>query len=61
MFTPSRHLSFILRLALPLWLGAMVIRFIKQLDHNITHLAPVGTPAVLIAVIVVIETVWSLI
>ena len=61
VFTPSRHLSFTLRLALPLWLGAMVIRFIKQLDHNIAHLVPVGTPAVLIPVIVIIETVRSII
>lgn len=61
VFTPSRHLRFTFRLALPLWLGAIVIRFVNQLDHNMAHLVPVGTPGVLIPVMVLIETVRSVI
>ena len=44
-----------------MWLGAMVLRLIKQLDHNIAHLVPVGTPAGLMPMMVLIETVRSII
>merc|ERR1712071_80464 len=61
VFTASRHLRFTLSLALPLWLGRMVYILIKQFNHNIAHLVPLGTPAPLIPVIVLIETVSSII
>jgi len=57
VFTPSSHLRLTLRLAGPLFLGKIVIRFLKQLDHNIAHFTPEGTPGPLMPVIVVIETV----
>lgn len=61
VFTSSRHLSFTLSLALPLWLGRIVFSLVKQFNHNIAHLVPLGTPAPLIPVIVIIETVRSII
>merc|ERR1712071_91477 len=61
VFTASRHLRFTLSLALPLWLGRMVYSLVKQFNHNIAHLVPLGTPAPLIPVIVLIETVSSVI
>ena len=61
VFTASRHLRFTLSLALPLWLGRMVYSLVKQFNHNIAHLVPLGTPAPLIPVIVLIETVSSII
>ena len=61
IFTRSRHLSFTLSLALPLWLGRMVYRIRLQFNHNIAHLVPTGTPGVLMPVIVLIETVRSII
>jgi F-type H+-transporting ATPase subunit a len=61
VFTASSHLSFTLSLALPLWLERIVFRLVKQFNHNIAHLVPLGTPAPLIPVIVIIETVSSII
>lgn len=61
VFTSSRHLSFTLSLALPLWLGRMVFSLVKQFNHNIAHLVPLGTPAPLMPVMVIIETVSSII
>lgn len=57
VFTASRHLRFTLRLALPLWLGKMVVRVVKQLNYNLAHLVPEGTPGALMPVMVIIETV----
>jgi len=57
VFTSSRHLRFTLRLALPLWLGKIILRVIKQLNFNLAHLVPEGTPGPLIPVMVIIETV----
>ena len=57
VFTPSRHLRFTLRLSLPLWLGRVLFRVVKQFNHNIAHLVPLGTPGPLIPLIVAIETV----
>jgi F-type H+-transporting ATPase subunit a len=61
VFTSSRHLSFTLRLALPLWLGSIIYRIALQFNRNMAHLVPVGTPGALIPVIVLIETVRSVI
>merc|ERR1711926_65268 len=57
VFTSSRHLSFTLRLALPLWLGKIILRVVKQLNYNLAHLIPEGTPGALMPVMVIIETV----
>lgn len=57
VFTSSRHLSFTLRLALPLWLGKIILRVVKQLNYNLAHLVPEGTPGALMPVMVIIETV----
>lgn len=57
VFTCSRHLSFTLRLGLPLWLGSMLIRIKVQVEANLAHLVPEGTPGALMPVMVMIETV----
>ena len=61
VFTSSRHLVFTLTLSLPLWLGSIVWSVILQFNRIIAHLVPLGTPAPLIPIIVIIETVRSLI
>ncbi len=61
VFTSSRHLRFTLALALPLWLGRIVYRIGLQFNINMAHLVPVGTPGALMPVIVLIETVRSII
>ena len=61
VFTSSSHLSFTLALALPLWLGRIVYRIRLQFNMNMAHLVPVGTPGALMPIMVLIETVRSII
>merc|ERR1712183_473436 len=61
IFTSSRHLRFTLSLALPFWMGCILWSIIFQYKNILVHLVPVGTPAVLIPVIVIIETIRNLI
>lgn len=57
VFTRSSHLVFRLALALPLWLGNILWSTVHQFNRMIAHLVPVGTPGVLMPVMVVIESV----
>jgi len=61
VFTSSSHLSFTLALALPLWLGRIAYRIRLQFNINMAHLVPVGTPGALMPIMVLIETVRSII
>jgi len=61
VFTRRRHMSFTLTLALPLWLGRIIISIIYQYNSLLAHLVPVGTPTFLIPIIVIIETVRTII
>merc|ERR1719412_2811167 len=61
IFTSSSHLSFTLSLALPFWMGCILWSIMFQYKNILVHLVPVGTPAVLIPVIVIIETIRNLI
>lgn len=61
VFTRSRHLTFTIALALPLWLRIILFGWINNTNHIFTHLVPIGTPVVLIPFIVLIETIRNLI
>ena len=61
IFTRSRHLSFTLTLALPLWLRFILYGWINHTQHIFAHLVPQGTPPVLIPFIVLIETIRNII
>lgn len=61
IFTASRHPSFTVALALPLWLGHMTIGWVKTPTAILAHLVPLGTPPALMPFIVLIELVRSLI
>ena len=61
IFTPTSHFSVTLRLSLPLWVGYIIIRFVKQIEINMAHLVPLGTPVLLIPLMVIIERVRLLI
>merc|ERR1739843_75719 len=61
VFTRRRHISFTLALALPLWLGSILMSIIYQYNNLLAHLVPVGTPRFLMPVMVVIETVSNII
>lgn len=55
IFTSSSHLTFRVSLALRLWLGFTLVRYLKDLGHVLAHLVPLGTPYPLIPLIVLIE------
>jgi len=61
IFTRSRHISFTLTLALPLWLRLIIFGWINKSQEIFAHLIPSGTPAILIPFIVIIETIRNLI
>lgn len=61
VFTRSRHLTFTLTIALPLWVRLIIFGWTNNTEHIFRHLIPAGTPAVLIPFIVCIETISNLI
>lgn len=56
-FTASRHLTFSLSIALPLWLGHIIFSMFSQPSSILAHLVPMGTPYPLMPLIVLIEIV----
>jgi len=61
IFTRTRHLVITLSIGLPLWLGGIVWALIYQFNTVLAHFVPQGTPAALIPLIVIIETVRNII
>lgn len=61
VFTGSRHIVFTLSFALPIWLGSILWSIKNQYNNIFAHLVPIGTPGLLIPVIVLIETVRNII
>lgn len=61
IFTRSRHLTFTLTIALPLWIRFIIYGWINNTQHIFAHLVPQGTPPILIPFIVCIETIRNLI
>ena len=55
IFTSSRHLSFTLALAVPLWIGHTLLSWSLQPNYALAHLVPVGTPGPLLRFMVLIE------
>nr|AHY80639.1 ATP synthase F0 subunit 6 [Bagarius bagarius] len=56
-FTPTTQLSLNMGLAVPLWLATVIIGLRNQPTAALGHLLPEGTPALLIPVLIVIETI----
>nr|ACV95872.1 ATP synthase subunit 6 [Cynoscion leiarchus] len=56
-FTPTTQLSLNLGLAVPLWLGTVLIGLRNQPTAALGHLLPEGTPTPLIPVLIIIETI----
>lgn len=61
VFTSSRHLSFTVVLAMPLWIGHMVLAWLKRPENILAHLVPLGTPYVLMPFMVLIELIRNVI
>nr|UMB50997.1 ATP synthase F0 subunit 6 [Pipa arrabali] len=56
-FTPTTQLSMNMGLATPLWLATVIIGLRNQPTAALGHLLPEGTPAPLIPVLIIIETI----
>nr|YP_009059858.1 ATP synthase F0 subunit 6 [Cyclopsetta fimbriata]BAP58943.1 ATPase subunit 6 [Cyclopsetta fimbriata] len=56
-YTPTAQLSLNLGLAVPLWLGTVIVGMRNQPNLSLAHLLPEGTPTPLIPVLIVIETI----
>nr|YP_009707747.1 ATP synthase F0 subunit 6 [Grammatobothus polyophthalmus]QES95365.1 ATP synthase F0 subunit 6 [Grammatobothus polyophthalmus] len=56
-FTPTTQLSLNLGLAVPLWLGTVIVGMRNQPNLSLAHLLPEGTPTALIPVLIIIETI----
>nr|YP_009561247.1 ATP synthase F0 subunit 6 [Engraulis mordax]QAR49222.1 ATPase subunit 6 [Engraulis mordax]WMN13775.1 ATP synthase F0 subunit 6 [Engraulis mordax] len=56
-FTPTTQLSLNMAFAVPLWLATVIIGMRNQPTAALGHLLPEGTPAPLIPVLIVIETI----
>ncbi len=61
VFTASSHLSFTIRIALPLWIGHIVFASLKTPTSILAHLVPLGTPVALIPFMVLIELIRRII
>nr|QGZ08728.1 ATP synthase F0 subunit 6 [Melanocetus johnsonii] len=56
-YTPTTQLSLNMGLAVPLWLATVIIGLRNQPTIALGHLLPEGTPAPLVPVLIVIETI----
>lgn len=61
IFTSTSHIVITLSLALPLWLSFIIYGWLINTQHIFIHLVPQGTPSILIAFIVCIETISNVI
>nr|AMD83822.1 ATPase subunit 6 [Kronichthys heylandi] len=60
-FTPTTQLSLNMGFAIPLWLATVMIGLRNQPTAALGHLLPEGTPALLIPILIIIETISLLI
>nr|ARF05736.1 ATP synthase F0 subunit 6 [Neoplecostomini gen. n. sp. n. TEP-2017] len=56
-FTPTTQLSLNMGFAAPLWLATIIIGLRNQPTAALGHLLPEGTPALLIPILIIIETI----
>nr|AOR87177.1 ATP synthase F0 subunit 6 [Xystodesmus sp. YD-2016] len=61
VFTSTAHFSVTMSLALPLWVGLMLYGWINQTIYMFAHLVPQGTPNMLLAFMVLIESISNVI
>ncbi|YP_423980.1 ATP synthase F0 subunit 6 (mitochondrion) [Sminthopsis crassicaudata] len=60
-FTPTTQLSMNLGMAIPLWMGTVVMGFRNKPKASLAHFLPQGTPTPLIPMLIIIETISLLI
>lgn len=61
IFTRTRHITFTISIALPIWISLILFGWINKTQHIFSHLIPTGTPPILIPFMVCIETIRNII
>nr|AIG23570.1 ATP synthase F0 subunit 6 [Pseudochirops albertisii] len=56
-FTPTTQLSMNIGMAIPLWMGTVVMGFRNKPKMSLAHFLPQGTPTLLIPMLIIIETI----
>nr|NP_542235.1 ATP synthase F0 subunit 6 [Tachyglossus aculeatus]Q8W9G8.1 RecName: Full=ATP synthase subunit a; AltName: Full=F-ATPase protein 6 [Tachyglossus aculeatus aculeatus]CAC88015.1 ATP synthase subunit 6 [Tachyglossus aculeatus] len=56
-FTPTTQLSMNMGMAVPLWLGTVLMGFRNKPKSSLAHFLPQGTPTPLIPMLIIIETI----
>nr|YP_010597252.1 ATP synthase F0 subunit 6 [Trichosurus caninus]AIG23700.1 ATP synthase F0 subunit 6 [Trichosurus caninus]WAK99045.1 ATP synthase F0 subunit 6 [Trichosurus caninus]WAK99097.1 ATP synthase F0 subunit 6 [Trichosurus caninus] len=56
-FTPTTQLSMNIGMAIPLWLGTVIMGFRNKPKTSLAHFLPQGTPTPLIPMLIIIETI----
>nr|YP_637028.1 ATP synthase F0 subunit 6 [Dactylopsila trivirgata]BAE93985.1 ATP synthase subunit 6 [Dactylopsila trivirgata] len=56
-FTPTTQLSMNIGMAIPLWMGTVVMGFRNKPKSSLAHFLPQGTPTALIPMLIIIETI----
>nr|AIG23349.1 ATP synthase F0 subunit 6 [Murexia rothschildi] len=60
-FTPTTQLSMNISMAIPLWMGTVILGFRNKPKASFAHFLPQGTPTPLIPMLIIIETISLLI
>lgn len=61
LFSVTSHILVTLPLAYSLWIGIILFRWVKSFSSFLSHLIPVGTPALLLRFIVIVELIRNFI
>nr|YP_009859756.1 ATP synthase F0 subunit 6 [Rhynchium aff. brunneum YN]YP_009859769.1 ATP synthase F0 subunit 6 [Rhynchium aff. brunneum GX]QKK69328.1 ATP synthase F0 subunit 6 [Rhynchium aff. brunneum YN]QKK69341.1 ATP synthase F0 subunit 6 [Rhynchium aff. brunneum GX] len=61
IFTPSSHLTVSLPMSFSIWMGIILHNWINKTNFMFAHLVPIGTPTLLMPLMVIIETISNLI
>nr|AIG23362.1 ATP synthase F0 subunit 6 [Parantechinus apicalis]CBJ55407.1 ATP synthase F0 subunit 6 [Parantechinus apicalis] len=56
-FTPTTQLSMNISMAIPLWMGTVILGFRNKPKASFAHFLPQGTPTLLVPMLIVIETI----
>uniref|UniRef100_A0AAU8BU55 ATP synthase subunit a n=1 Tax=Tenguna medogensis TaxID=3229002 RepID=A0AAU8BU55_9HEMI len=61
IFTPTSHICVSTSLALPIWMMMMIYGWMNFTNKMFTHLLPVGTPSLIMPMMIMIETMGNII
>nr|YP_010885455.1 ATP synthase F0 subunit 6 [Tenguna kuankuoshuiensis]WJE88876.1 ATP synthase F0 subunit 6 [Tenguna kuankuoshuiensis] len=61
VFTPTSHICLSMSLALPIWMMMMIYGWMKFTNKMFIHLLPMGTPTMIMPMMIIIETMGNII